>query len=140
MRTLFCFLAVIALAISVSLILGVTFGSDKSWQSISVQLTAYYGPAIVLGLPTLYLLIAMRWTTIYHYLGVGVLIGLVPYLVVWDVLPVFAAYRDGRLDVHDALEALLGLPDNLPAGELSIVLGAISGAALWRLLSAPKSE
>jgi hypothetical protein len=136
MRVLTGFLIVPGLPLAAELVFGVLLQGHLAWREAYALMTIAYMSALVLGFPGFLLLKVLHRQDLYHFLIVGVVVGLATYWIVWEMLPVLGAYREGRYSLAQALGAL-GSLDRPLIGINAAVVGALSSLMLWLILYLP---
>lgn len=133
MRVLVGFLVVSGLALAAGLLMGALLPWHWPWREISALMTIAYGSALVSGVPCFLLLRALHRHGWYSFPVAGAITGLATYWVVYEMLPVSGAYREGRYGLGQALAALGSL--NQPAiGLYAAGTGAFAGLMLWLIV------
>lgn len=90
-----------------------------------------YGPAILVGLPTFFILIETAKPTVVNSMLAGTVVATVPWFVVFAVLRPNSSFSNGHVTTENGIITLDGLIDLLwvmiPFG----VSGAIGGLVFW---------
>ena len=137
MRTIAAFLIAPVLPLLLLASFFLLIGNPATGQDMKGGVTIAYLDSVVLGLPALGLVKFLRWNAPYHFAGLGVLLGTMTHWILWELLPVVAAYRDGRYNADQVLTAIFFLDYPKVAVEFA-VLGALSGLVFWLIVRPDK--
>lgn len=132
MREVVAFIVSPGFSIAVGFLVGDLLKVHLSQREESMLVIITYTSALVFGFPSFLLLGALRRQASYDFILTGVTIGLITYWIGWELLPVMAAYREGRYSVFQAVAALTSLEQPLN-GVYAGGIGALSSLMIWLL-------